>query len=221
MNKIVPTNDGSPTLQSAVFGEHYHSIHGALTESLHVFIQNGFNTLQDKKNTSVLEMGLGTGLNAFLTLKESQKYGVNVDYVAYEQFPITMEEAENLSYASDNEKDLFLKIHNLPWNERILLSNSFHLEKRNQDFKLLNEKQKYDLVYFDAFAPDCQPELWTTEIFLKIHRALKKEGFLVTYCAKGYVKRNLKEAGFKVITLPGPTGKREMTKAVKLDLHEG
>lgn len=214
-NKIILTGDGSNTLLSIEFNEHYHSVHGALNESMHVFIEQGFRALNDKKNLHVLEMGMGTGLNVLLTIREAIKKKTKVHYTTFERFPISIEESKKLNYIGETEKNLLEAIHNAPWGNPTELNEYFTLHKIRDDIAKLDEKSKYDLVYYDAFAPNCQPELWTTDIFSKIFDAMKSGGILVTYCAKGYVKRNLKAVGFEVISLPGPPRKREMTKAVK------
>lgn len=214
-NKIVLTDDGSHTLLSKEFNEHYHSIHGAFNESMHVFIENGFKTIKDKYSIHILEMGMGTGLNILLTIREAIKSKSKVHYTTFEQFPVSIEESKSLNYIGETEKNIFDAIHNSPWGEWIELNEYFKLLKINKDIHTLDENSTYDLVYYDAFAPNCQPDLWTVDIFTKIYQAMKVGGVLVTYCAKGYVKRNLKAVGFEVISLPGPPRKREMTKAVK------
>jgi tRNA U34 5-methylaminomethyl-2-thiouridine-forming methyltransferase MnmC len=214
-NKIILTGDGSNTLLSKEFNEYYHSVHGALNESLHVFIEQGFRALNDKKSLHVLEMGMGTGLNVLLTIREAIKSKTKVHYTTFEQFPISMEESRSLNYIGETEKNLFEAIHTSPWGKSIEMNEYFTLLKIRDDINTLKENSTYDLVYYDAFAPNCQPELWTIDVFSKIFEAMKEGGILVTYCAKGYVKRNLKAVGFEVISLPGPPRKREMTKAVK------
>jgi tRNA U34 5-methylaminomethyl-2-thiouridine-forming methyltransferase MnmC len=214
-NKIVLTDDGSHTLLSKEFNEHYHSIHGAFNESMHVFLENGFKTIKDKDSIHVLEMGMGSGLNVLLTIREAIMSKTKVYYTAFEQYPISLEESKTLNYIDESEKNLFESIHASSWGNLVELNEYFSLLKIKDDIATLEEKSKYDLVYYDAFAPNCQPELWTIDIFSKIFHAMKIGGVLVTYCAKGYVKRNLKAVGFEVISLPGPPRKREMIKAVK------
>lgn len=211
--QIFVTEDGSNSLYLPEFDETYHSRHGAVQESLHVFIENGLKTVS-KENIKILEFGFGTGLNALMTLINSkEKY---IGYTGIEKFPLDITLLNQLNYAkSEEELVLFEKIHLADWNKKVVITDDFTLEQIKSDFIRFQSDEKFDIIYFDAFAPRVQPELWTKEIFEKTFRLLSKEGILVTYCAKGSVKRTLKEVGFKVISLPGPPGKREMTKAVK------
>lgn len=211
--QIFVTEDGSNSLYLPEFDETYHSRHGAVQESLHVFIENGLKTVS-KENIKILEFGFGTGLNALMTLINSkEKY---IEYTGIEKFPLDITLLNQLNYAkSEEELVLFEKIHLADWNKKVVITDDFTLEQIKSDFIRFQSDEKFDIIYFDAFAPRVQPELWTKEIFEKTFRLLSKEGILVTYCAKGSVKRTLKEVGFKVISLPGPPGKREMTKAVK------
>ena len=202
--------------------EHYHSVFGAINESRHIFIGAGFKYIVERKtNLKILEIGFGTGLNALLTYIEAENSGCSVEYIAIELNPL----AENI-YSKLNFNDLidypgsqriFLHLHQSPWNELVKLSSAFHLQKINislQDYQPGSET--FDLVYFDAFGPDIQPEMWTREVFEKMAFCLKKDGILVTYSTKGTVKRNLASAGFKIVKLPGPTGKREILRAIKI-----
>jgi tRNA U34 5-methylaminomethyl-2-thiouridine-forming methyltransferase MnmC len=211
--QIFLTEDGSNSLYLPEFDETYHSRHGAIQESMHVFIENGLKSI-NKKNIKILEFGFGTGLNALMTLINSkEKY---IEYTGIEKFPLDITLLNQLNYAkSEEELVLFEKIHLADWNKKVVITDDFTLEQIKSDFIRFQSDEKFDIIYFDAFAPRVQPELWTKEIFEKTFRLLSKEGILVTYCAKGSVKRTLKEVGFKVISLPGPPGKREMTKAVK------
>lgn len=211
--QIFLTEDGSNSLYVAEFDETYHSRHGAIQESMHVFINNGLKTIT-KNNIKVLEFGFGSGLNALLTLNQSKEK--HIEYTGIEKFPLKASVLRQLNYCKTKEdKAIYEKIHAADWNEKAIINNGFTLEKIKIDFIEFQSNEKFDLIYFDAFAPRVQPELWTKEIFEKTYNLLEKEGFLVTYCAKGVVKRTLKEVGFDVISLPGPPGKREMTKAVK------
>jgi tRNA U34 5-methylaminomethyl-2-thiouridine-forming methyltransferase MnmC len=211
------TKDGSPTLFVESFDEHYHSIHGALQESLHVFIKMGLEHVSEN-SLSILEIGFGTGLNAWLTalkLTESTK----VSYHAIEKYPVNQEEIEALNYdqlaKSDEEAKLFHAMHHAPWEADVRIKPNFILKKLKMAIENIQTTNTYNLIYFDAFAPSAQPELWTETIFSAMFDALKPGGTLVTYCAKGQVKRNMKAVGFTIERLPGPPGKREMTRATK------
>ncbi len=207
------TDDGSPTLWSGQYGETYHSGFGAVTESLHVFIEAGFK--QTSANPLyIFEMGFGTGLNALLTLKYALQRDLRVNYHSVETFPVPPEIASNI-VVEPELKETFLKLHKAEWNEPVAISSEFELLKIKQNLIEWQPKEMYHLVYFDAFSPESQPELWTGDIFQKIYDMLYNGGILTTYCAKGYVRRNMIAAGFKVERLPGPPGKREMLRAVK------
>ena len=208
------TADGSNTLYVEDIDQCYHSTHGALQESQHIFINNGLKyILQKKQNPSILEIGLGTGLNCLLTFNTVHE----VDYTAIEKFPISVEQAVELKYHSNKEElDNLKQIHSSRWEKQLNVGNhrlyKIQNDIANYDFRT----DKYDLVYFDAFSPEAQPKLWTEAIFLKMYHAMKEGGVLVTYCAKGVVKRTLKSVGFTLEHPPGPPGKREITRATKL-----
>ena len=211
------TGDGSHTVYLNELDEPYHSVHGAVQESMHVFIKQGFHEVR-KSSLRILEMGLGTGLNLILTLLESEKLGIDVYYHAVEKYPLIPSEFSILNF----EKVLackpignLLKMHEAPWEEDFALTKNFHIHKQKADFKSMNPNGKFDLVYFDAFAPAKQPQLWTAEIFLKLYNLMKPEAILVTYTSKGSVRRTLISCGFDVVKLPGPPGKLEMIRAVK------
>lgn len=219
----VVTDDGSHTLKMPGRDEHYHSTFGALSESRHVFINAGLNNLLSTgiKRLNILEIGLGTGLNALLTAVEVSGKGLNIEYTCLEPYPVEEVVWVQLNYPallSHHEAfDWFRKIHDSKWERKITLYPGFGLIKHQlklQDFK--KDKDVYNLVYFDAFSPDIQPELWTHEIFNELSAMLKKGGGLVTYSAKGNVRRALNSAGFKVERIPGPKGKREMIRAMKI-----
>lgn len=218
-NIIITTGDNSPTLFSEQFQVHYHSIHGAWRETQVVFIEAGFNYFpSDQKQLNILEIGLGTGLNCLATIDAMPK-NCKINYIAVEKYPLTPEEAGLFLIQLDKITGLdticFDSIHSSFWNKKTLIIEDFYLTKLNIDFDSLNLTEKMDLIYFDAFAPETQPELWTIEMFQLMARHLVQGGILTTYCAKGYVKRNLKAAGFTVETLQGPPGKREITRAIK------
>lgn len=215
--QTVVTADGSVTLKRPDLEETYHSIHGAVQESMHVFIQAGLNyVLHNKSNLKILEMGFGTGLNAYLTAVEIQNTINNIEYIAIEKFPLANETYDKLNYALDKKnRVLWENICFSEWNQLNEVVPNFSLNKIESDLYNFSTEKKFDLVYYDAFGPRVQPELWTQEVFEKIFSFMNDSGVLVTYCAKGEVKRNLKACGFSLESLQGPPGKREMTRAIK------
>jgi len=218
--KIFTTNDGSHTLQSDQFGVSYHSMHGAIRESNHVFLQNGLRMLTVlEQKVRVLELGFGTGLNAFLTYLESVNRDLRVYYQAVEAYPVSIQLVHQLNYAqllnaSEFQKD-FLSLHQVDWDKNLKPGDTFRFQKRQCMFQEIEYSSEFDIVYYDAFGPSAQPELWNLDMMKRVHQALRKGGILVTYCAQGQFKRHLKELGFVVERLPGPPGKREMTRAIK------
>nr|WP_288932139.1 tRNA (5-methylaminomethyl-2-thiouridine)(34)-methyltransferase MnmD [uncultured Allomuricauda sp.] len=216
--RIITTGDGSKTIQIEDWDEQYHSKHGAVQEAYHVFIEHGLRLFQNKK-INLLEIGFGTGLNAFITLLEAPKQQLSIDYVGIEAFPVSKEEVEALDYCqqldASNNREAFQRMHNSPWEETVTITPHFSLLKQKMDFKEIEEENLFNLIYFDAFGARVQPELWTEEIFLKMYHALEKGGILVTYAAKGSVRRAMQAVGFTVERLPGPPGKREMLRAIK------
>lgn len=212
------TGDGSYTVVNKRINATYHSIHGAVTESLHVFIRNGFNQLQNAESIGLLEVGFGTGINIWLTMLETLDSGQTVSAVTIEPFPLpgSLPRMPDVKHNSNQNEYLWHKMHSADWNSREEIFPGFTLLKLQTTLQAVELSENYfDLVYFDAFAPSDQPELWTEAVFSKIFRALKPGGMLVTYCAKGDVKRAMKSAGFYIERLPGPPFKREMTRAVK------
>ena len=207
------TADGSHTLFLPEMDEHYHSVNGAVQESQHVYINAAFNRCF-KETIHVLEIGFGTGLNAFLTALEAEKRKVKVIYTALEKYPLTSEITNHLNY-SDINGDLFQKIHFSEWEKPIPITAFFSLNKIQIDFKDFDYYGNYDVVYYDAFAPDKQPEVWSQEIFNKIYSSMNSGGIMTTYCAKGIIRRMMKQAGFEVERIPGPPGKREMLRSTK------
>lgn len=210
------TGDGSSTLYSEKYGETYHSRHGAIQESMHVFIEMGLAALPpEKQEISILEMGLGTGLNALLTaLHQGDR---KIRYMALEAEPISEEQYRGLNYADslggEKSRILLEQIHQFPWDEWKSLQADFQLFKFNGKLQDFETDQTFDLIYYDAFAPGTQPELWTEEVFNKLFGFCNPGAVLTTYCAKGAVRRAMIAAGFEVERVPGPPGKREMLRA--------
>ncbi|HMK07364.1 MAG TPA: tRNA (5-methylaminomethyl-2-thiouridine)(34)-methyltransferase MnmD [Flavobacterium sp.] len=216
--EIIRTSDGSTTIHLPDWNEHYHSKHGAIQEAKHVFIQNGLS-LFGGKSIAIMEIGFGTGLNAFITFLEAPKLNQIIDYVGIEAYPVSAEEVSGMNYVKelDAEKDsaIFEQLHTTNWEQKNTISDSFSLTKRKQFFNEIDDVEKFDLIYFDAFGYRVQPELWSTEIFQRMYDSLKPNGILVTYAARGVVKRSMIEVGFTVEKLAGPPGKREMFRARK------
>ncbi len=242
--KIEITQDGSHTLFVPEMGERYHSAFGAVNESKHVYIENGLKA-QGKKEVNILEVGFGTGLNAFLSMLETMKTDRRIHFTSVELFPLPIELAENLNFAEkiasgevpntisciedfipDKEnfisdaKELFLLLHRTGWNRAEALSDRFTLEKIAGDFSTLllpmEKEAGYDVIFYDAFAPEKQPEMWTQPVFDCLFALSASGAVLTTYCAKSVVRRMMQVAGFVVERLPGPTGKREMLRARRL-----
>lgn len=223
MKTLTTTKDGSHSLYSPDWDEYYHSQAGALQESEYVFIQKGFRALLSESTPiHVLEVGLGTGLNTYLTALEILRAPCGkVYYTALEPYPLDSSVLRQLNYSdllaqNQNEMELFTHIHQAPYEEWSDLTPHFSLLKWQVSLQEAEFGETYDLVYFDAFAPSKQPEMWTFALFDKIFEAMKKGGILVTYCAKGQVRRDLEKAGFKVERMEGPPGKREMLRAIKV-----
>jgi tRNA U34 5-methylaminomethyl-2-thiouridine-forming methyltransferase MnmC len=225
---IIKTEDGSHSLFVEELNEHYHSIHGAIQESKHVFIEAGLkhifsiNNAQPTATTTslnILEIGLGTGLNALLTYIEGEKLNKKINYTSIEAYPISADLANELNYINclnaEQYQTIFNTIHLCEWNKSVALSNQFSIYKIHNRLQKVTLESKYNVIYFDAFGPPVQPEMWTEEIFAKLYAAIEPGGCLVTYCAKGEVKRTLKKVGFTVESLPGPPGKREMVRAIR------
>ena len=220
--KTIITGDGSHSIAIPALRVSYHSIHGAIQESQHVFIDAGLKYVLDqpsKEQISILEVGLGTGLNALLTAIEMEKLETTAYYVALEPFPLTAEEAAALNYCHqlkrDDLQEDFNRLHESGWNKALAFTENLIVRKLNSPLQEFNDRTKFDLIFYDAFAPAAQPELWTTPIFEKLFHLLKTGGAVVTYCSKGDVRRAMIAAGFTVKKLPGPPGKREMLRATK------
>lgn len=216
--EIEKTADGSYTLFVPELDEHYHSVKGALTESEHIFINMGLKH-SSAPTPRILEIGFGTGLNAFLTLLEAEKDNRSIFYTTIEKYPLDMETIKLLDYPeliAPEESKLFYSIHNAGWNSPQTISGNFTIEKIEGDFTEYRFRNGYDIIYFDAFAPEKQPEMWSQTLFNNLYEVLNDDGILTTYCAKGAVRRMLQEAGFIVERLPGPPGgKREILRGTK------
>jgi tRNA U34 5-methylaminomethyl-2-thiouridine-forming methyltransferase MnmC len=218
--QLIVTGDGSHSIEIPELNVSYHSKHGATQESRHIFIEAGLLPLMQKRSEiAIFEMGLGTGLNALLTFMETVDQPVKVYYEAVETNPVEPVIADSLNYTTIlNRPDLqevFLQIHQLPWNSPQHLSENFYFYKRNADVADIIFTTTYNLIYFDAFAPEIQPEVWSVEIFKKIYEALEEGGLLLTYCSKALVRKAMEEAGFTVEKISGPWGKREIVRARK------
>lgn len=216
--KIITTSDGSKTIHLEEWDEQYHSLHGAIQEAYHVFIHSGL-ALFGKQKLSLLEIGFGTGLNALITWMESEKRQLHIDYTGVEAYPVLEAELRQLDYITTLKAPSyskgFYKMHHSDWEKKAVIAHNFTLLKQQKDFKEIRDHNLFDLIYFDAFGARVQPELWTETIFSIMFQALKPGGVLVTYSAKGSVRRTMQAVGFKVERLPGPPGKREMLRATK------
>ena len=215
---LVVTSDGSHTLKLKDADEHYHSTHGALQESQHVFIKNGLDLFATHEVIDLLEVGFGTGANALLTELWSRSHNGTIAYDALETYPLPNEVTGKLNYSESLELgkvDVFQALHDAEWGHAVPISPKFRLLKQKRSILDLDAEQAYDLIYFDAFGPRTQPELWTLEVFDILFHACRQGGVLVTYCAKGQVRRDLLSTGFDVERLPGRPGKREMLRAIR------
>ena len=217
---ITRTGDGSSTLFVPELKEHYHSINGAVQESEYVFIRTGLEVMKTS-TICLLEVGFGTGLNALLTLRKAGNFD-SIRYYAIEKFPLDWEQVEQMKYGvflnlSTAEKETFRNMHQSPWNVPSAYGDNFTLYKIKTDLKDYQPSVLFDLVYFDAFAPAVQPELWEETVFKRLGQTMKPGSILVTYCAKGEVRRRLQRSGFSVERLPGPPGKREIIRATRLN----
>jgi tRNA U34 5-methylaminomethyl-2-thiouridine-forming methyltransferase MnmC len=227
--KLILTSDGSHTISLPELNVTYHSIHGAIQESKHVFIEAGLKGLIPINTTAlnIFEVGFGTGLNALLTIIEAERLQKRINYEAVEQFPLDANETVSLNYCKQLDREdlqpVFDELHSSEWEKKTNIINGFSFKKSKCSLLNLPVRQAgsethgaFDLIYFDAFAPGVQPELWTKEIFEKMFAMLRPGGVLVTYSSKGEVRRAMQAAGFVVEKLPGPLRKREMVRAVKI-----
>jgi tRNA U34 5-methylaminomethyl-2-thiouridine-forming methyltransferase MnmC len=217
LNQIIKTSDGSDTIYVPELNEHYHSIHGAAQESMYIFIKNGFEFCEADP-VNIFEVGFGTGLNALLTAISCFKGKREVNYTSIEKYPLDdsiINSLNHQNFAGEMGKEIFRSIHSAAWNSKVNICRNFNLTKIIGDFTIEPLNGSYNLIYFDAFGPDKQPEMWTKKIFAGIATITDKNGLFVTYSAKGDVKRNLKSCGFDVTLLPGPPGKRQIIRAIK------
>ncbi len=211
------TSDGSYTIFIPELDENYHSFHGAIQESQHVFINQGLNQFENLL-LDVFEVGFGTGLNAFLTYREVERKCININYTSIEAYPLDSKLVDTYISNFENQDDfeLLKKMHLAEWGSGIQFSENFKFRKVNSKLELSEfSKESFDIIYYDAFGPRVQPEMWTCGLFSKMFEILRENGLLVTYCAKGQVKRDLRKVGFEVETCQGPPGKREMIRAWK------
>ena len=216
--EIIITDDGSTTIRIPDWDENYHSTHGAIQEAKHVFIKNGLDLFQNQNSISILEIGFGTGLNAFITFLETLNKE-NVNYVGVEAYPISSEEITQMNYVTELQatqyQAVFDNMHSCDWESKQKINENFILTKRKQFFQDIEDKNQYDLIYFDAFGFPLQPELWSEAIFKKMYDALLPKGTLVTYACRSSIKNAMLSVGFSIEKLPGAPGKREMLRATK------
>jgi tRNA U34 5-methylaminomethyl-2-thiouridine-forming methyltransferase MnmC len=219
--QIILTRDGSHSVSVPEMNVTYHSIHGAVQESLHVFIRSGLDHIRNIFPGSpihILEIGLGTALNALLTLQEAATLQLPIHYTAIDLFPLEQEKALQLNYAEQignpGLQEYFISLHTSPWEEEIELTPFFTFHKKKASLLEFSSPPAFHLIYFDAFAPTAQPELWSKEVFEELRKALFPSGALVTYCSKADVRRAMQAAGLTVEKPPGPWGKREMIRAI-------
>lgn len=218
--KIVTTSDGSHSLYVPALDEHYHSTHGSIQEALHVFIAMGLKEAgKERSSLDVLEIGFGTGLNALLTVRALEELSLQIQYTGLEAYPVAEDVVLALNYCDvlgePHWNEAFTKMHALPWEESLEVTPDFFLKKCEAKLEDFAPEQTFDLIYFDAFGPRAQPELWEPQWLQKIFELTAVGGVFVTYCAKGQVRRDLQAAGYEVERLPGPPGKREMLRGIK------
>ncbi|MFI3268172.1 MAG: tRNA (5-methylaminomethyl-2-thiouridine)(34)-methyltransferase MnmD [Rikenellaceae bacterium] len=218
--EIIDTDDGSKSVKHHLFQDTYHSVSGALQESLYVYIESGLKFI-DRKEIKVFEMGFGTGLNMLLTIDYALENDVQIDYHTVELFPLALEVIENMGFEKFCTKqcyEVFLEAHKLAWNNEkpVFLHKNFSLTKYKVDIIDFSAfPDGIDVVYYDAFSPDTQPDLWSEQIFTKLYAAMSEDSVFMTYSSKGDVKRALRNSGFEVKRLPGPANKRHIVRALK------
>lgn len=218
--KIIKTSDGSSSLYREDIDENYHSVHGAINEANHVFISKGLDFVsKNKSEISIFEMGFGTGLNALVTHFFALDNELKINYTSIEKYPLMWELCKKMNYLEEMDRGglttFFENIHTCNWGEIIEIESNFNLHKIEGEIETLEINDPFDLIYFDAFGPRAQSDMWSIDIFKKMHSILKPNGVFVTYCAKGQVRRDLESVGFKMERLPGPPGKREMLRGIK------
>lgn len=222
---IIESGDGSASVGVSGTNISFHSTRGAFTESMQVFIENGLNYYLDARRPaelSILEIGFGTGLNALLTAQAFNAQKVLAHYTGVDRYPLTEAVYSRLNYgAFTRAPDLYKQLMTAPWEEEVQIGDRLRLKKIEADLQVYQPDRQYDICYFDAFAPDDQPELWTIGIFKKIRSCMKQGGVLVTYCSKSVVRKTLQEAGFMVQKLKGPPGKREVVRAIATSMTPG
>lgn len=219
--QIIKTGDGSDTLVDPEINESYHSVRGAVSESTFVFLKNGYHQMKNRTGITVLEIGFGTGLNCLLTALAAERKKLSTHYFALEKFPLSNELLKKLNYAEITGEigaAIYSKIHSAPWNVKVEISSWFDVVKWEDDFLVsgLSEIPVCDLVYFDAFSPGKQPDMWHADLLMKLYNKMAPGALFVTYSARGALRRDLVRIGFKVERLPGPEGKREMLRGLKL-----
>lgn len=216
--KVIKTLDGSHTIFVSELDEPYHSVNGAIQESMHVFI-NANLKLHNKEKLSVFELGFGTGLNTILTYKTAIEKDLSINYTSIEKYPVPIEIIEQLNYLdflNDDQARVFLQIHETEWNKEKIINDNFTIKKIKCDILDYNHQNMYDAIFFDAFDPEKQPQLWSEDVFEKLYKNTNRNGILTTYSAKGKVRRAMLSAGYKIEKIPGPPGKREMLRGVKV-----
>ncbi len=215
--RIIKTADGSTSIFVEELNEYYHSVHGARSESEHVFIQYGLAQIKGKNSIKLLEVGFGTALNALLSCLYAMQNGICIEYHAIEAFPLQKNEIEALQFANNKEESaIFSKIHQADWNKKQIITDQFIIFKEDKKLQQVNlPLSYYDVIFYDAFSPNVQPEMWTAKILQKITAAMQKNGVFTTYCVKGEIKRILKSQGLEIIKQIGPKGKREILNAIK------
>lgn len=218
MERLIVTEDGSHSLYSPQYNQQYHSLQGALVEAEHIYVNLGLRPILEQAESTVyvFEMGFGTGLNAFLTWKLADLLKKNIYYVAVEAFPVTRDEAFSLNYAALTGYSGFMDLHDCAWSAECAVSENFILRKEHSRLENFKSTEKFDVIYYDAFDPRAQPELWTAEIFSQVAAQTRQGGVLVTYSSKGIVKRALRAAGFEVQRHRGPGRKTHVLKAIKI-----
>jgi tRNA U34 5-methylaminomethyl-2-thiouridine-forming methyltransferase MnmC len=212
IKQLLITEDGSSTIAIPEMHVTYRSTHGAVMESNHVFIEAGLKRLiLQKEIIHIFEMGFGTGLNTLLTIEHALFYRQNINYQTIEINPLSLNEIAELNYSQKS----FLPIHECPWDKEVVINEYFTFHKIHGSLLNYSANKSFHLIYFDAFDPNTQPELWTVTVFEKMYKMLATNGVLVTYSSKGTVRRAMKKVGFIVDKIPGPPGKREMIRAIK------